>query len=872
MRYRLSVALTTALILIAVGGSCTTPSHQPGGGWSEFDYRVDPSLTQAGDELAGLDGGPPRQIGSMVSPSGEKDDFALNEVTLVVQNDAQLAAFLAKYDGKVLRTGQSLAIEGLSPPDYVPTSNGLYLIEVDLSRSSLDDFRANMGRAAFKGEYVFSSDAAARLVALLARERETPVGPNVVLRGGATKEHPKADGSYLNAETWPWMTEDDNPSTPAEDGLSVGVYRAWDYLTYKNIRSGAGAGEYVPTYVAIIDGGFALDESTGLPRNGNTDFFYYGTKPIQVDMVDRDATAGGANRTLCTDGVECPWHGQAAFGTLGALPRNQFGSAGTGGPVVVPVLIKVDFTWYGFVQGMYTLANAIRASAVLGAGAHRADVVSISIYSTCANVCNVTEGVGLEDYEDYMQRTVLTATSLGAVVVAAAGNDGRDLDSQGFDWIPCELDAVICVGAVDRTGGPKDYSNHGSNVDIWAPTDILSTTDPDQVAADTNTTCNGPANDACDELKRFGGTSASAPFAAGVIALMYALDKNLPTNGELPAAGTRRVEAIQRILQESANRMSTDPKMDQGHLDAFRALLRVRANIPPTVEVLRPSNGSIVGWEGSMTLAVDYEDPEVLPDDIYRWAGEVTFTSDLDGALCTVSQPPYSCGSTQTELSIGTHLIEVVATDPFDASAVTTIEIEVVNRPPEMEITGPEPGALLLSTVPTRLAVRLFDPDESLSDQSVVWTSSLDGPLGAGRILDALLSTGHHTVTATATDGKGLVADQAIEVDVRSGAGLPRPTILFPGADLCCLSPGESLTLQGEASDDEDGSLPGESLEWYSSRDGFLGRGATLEVTLSGPGTPCEPEMVRHQVTLLGRDSDGNEVSTKRRVSVGQVC
>ena len=847
----------------------------PGGWWSKFNYRVDASLSAAGDQLAGLDGGPPRQIGSMVSPSGERDDFALNEVIFFVQNDAQLAAFVAKYNGRVLRTGQSLPIEGLSPPDYVPTSSGLYLIEVDLSRSSLDDFRANMGRAAFKGEHVFSSDAAARLVALLARERKAPVGPNVVLRGAATQEHPKADGSYLNAETWPWMTEDDNPSTPEEDGLSIGVYRAWDYLTYKNIRSGAGAGQYVPTYAAIVDGGFALDERSGVPLNGNTDFFYYGVKPIQVDMVDRDATAGGANRTLCTGGKECPWHGQAAFGTLGALPNNQFGSAGTGGPVVVPVLIKVDYTWYGFVEGMYTLADAIRASAVLNAGRSRADVVSISIYSTCANICNVSEVVGREDYEDYMQRTVLTATSLGAVVVAAAGNDGLNLDSQGFNWIPCELDAVICVGAIDRAGGPEDYSNYGKNVDIWAPGKILSTTDPDQVAADSDNTCNDlTKNDDCDELKLFTGTSASAPFVAGVIALMSALDKNLPSNGELPVAGTRRVEVIQRILQESANHLSTDPKMNQGHVDALRALLRVRANIPPTVEFLRPPNRSIVGWEGSMALAVNYEDPEVSPENIYRWAGKVTFKSNLDGVLCTVARPPYSCSSTQTELSIGTHLIEVVATDPFDASAVATIEVEVVNRPPVVEITGPQPAARLLSTVPTRFTARVFDPDELLlSDQNVVWTSSLDGLLGSGHRLDKLLSTGHHTITATATDGKGLVADQMIEVDVRSGAGVPRPKILFPVADLCCISPGGSLTLRGEASDDEDGTLPDESLEWYSSSDGFLGRGANLRVILSGPEIPCRPEMRRHQVTLLARDSDGNEVSSARRqVAVGQTC
>ena len=66
----------------------------------------------------------------------------------------------------------------------------------------------------------------------------------------------------------------------------------------------------------------------------------------------------------------------------------------------------------------------------------------------------------------------------------------------GGDYVPCEIDAVICVGAIagswnstasgEQAKRAKNYSNYGSSVDIWAPTTFLSTTTPDTAATDSN--------------------------------------------------------------------------------------------------------------------------------------------------------------------------------------------------------------------------------------------------------------------------------------------------------------------------------------------------------------------------------------------------
>ncbi len=69
---------------------------------------------------------------------------------------------------------------------------------------------------------------------------------------------------------FPWFTEDSDPATPGDQGLSTGVTHAWDYLSYHGILEVPGT-YYIPK-IAIIDIGFDLDPTTGIPMNGNLDY------------------------------------------------------------------------------------------------------------------------------------------------------------------------------------------------------------------------------------------------------------------------------------------------------------------------------------------------------------------------------------------------------------------------------------------------------------------------------------------------------------------------------------------------------------------------------------------------------------------------
>jgi hypothetical protein len=99
------------------------------------------------------------------------------------------------------------------------------------------------------------------------------------------------------------MTEDNNPSAPGDQGLSIGVIRAWEYLTYMGFPPPPPGGRFITPVIAIIDTGFALDTTTGVPLNSNVDYQNSFNRPRQADVINRDATAGGLGGGLAR--AEC---------------------------------------------------------------------------------------------------------------------------------------------------------------------------------------------------------------------------------------------------------------------------------------------------------------------------------------------------------------------------------------------------------------------------------------------------------------------------------------------------------------------------------------------------------------------------------------
>lgn len=789
-------------------------------GQRPFSYKIDESLLPSLPELPPIANGHNRPIGVAIDAQGRQLEFVANEVIVFAESEADLEPFLTRYSGEILRDGAPFVPIDTSELEKSQTesvSSGWYLIQVDASFSSLDDIANNMEQVGAGGEFSFSSEDSARLIALTVREDNAYINP-LMYAEGQYDEHPSdVPGEYESADTWWWFTEDDDPATSEEEGLSVGVIHAWEYLSYLRIPP---SGTWSPPQIAIIDGGFAVDIDTGFPMNNNTD--YFPQRPWQADLVEYDNTAGGQNLMTC-GGSPCPWHGTSVFGAALARHSNQFGGAGTAGNIAWPMLFRVDGSYYG-------VADAIRSAAFNGA-----DVINLSLGSYCDSFfCQPLDGLDyvLEDAIDF-------AVGQRAVIVAAAGNDGISLDGRNF--MPCEMDKIICVGSVNQVG--ENVNNYGINVDVWAPTGIRTTVTPVSAMIDNN-------NTGVDEIDLFNGTSASTPYVAGVIGMIKALDPLIAWS------------QVQQILQDTANE-SSDLPVYQGYIDAYRALLAVRPNDSPTVSITLPADNATLSY-GPTSLTATASDPE--SDD--PESGRVEWYSDVDGFLCSVDGFYYAnvlgCGG---NLNIGQHTITALAIDAHGATAQDEITVTVINHPPTVDITAPSDNSTFYNHQSITMSAYAFDQD---GPWEVEWHSDIDGALGNTSTVVRQLSTGTHQITARVTDELGLFAEDSITLNIIPGEGVPTIVIVEPTEYYHF--PDTPIDFRAIVTDPEDGSITGPGVRWYSNYDGFLGAGEEITASLSGPADPCSARR-HHTITVIAVDSDDHEIQEQMTLSVGyQEC
>jgi len=813
---------------------------------SAVSFTIDPALSSPTYPTTVKSEGQERKVGFAQGPDGTVEAFVLDEVMIRAETPEELSAFLEKYGGTVIRDG---SVSDL-PPDLFVTNierSNWYLVRVDLNKTSLKDLPTNAEAGGIAGNIVFSSEDAVRLASIIARQAPDGAWPNLLIRAETISEHPTAvdsngkPTSFLDFETFFWMTEDDNPLVAGDQGLSIGVVHAWEYLAYKNIPPvpppGGGSVFFSPVRVAVIDGGFALDTSTGVPLLGNVDYFNSFNAPLQWDENDDDSRAGGASDLPLEGGGNSAWHGQGAFGVCCAAERNQFGGAGIGGPVAQPILIRTGKT-------LYSLADSIYKAGNMGAS-----VISASLAAEHGVLSIIADTF----WDNRIGDSVIACTRVGVVVVAGAGNAGRDLDDD-VSILPCELLDVLCVGSIKRDTTTRH--NFGNNVAISAPEGVLSTVTPESVAIDSDDLGR-------NELAEFSGTSCATPFVAGVVALMKAADPTL------------NLKRVTQILQSTSN-PSTDARVPKGYVDAYRAVRTVVSNEPPTVQITQPSTGQTIGWKNQPFFRTLYADPEVDPTDvtaINRFHGEVVIRSNIDGELCRDSSLPYDCTSTRTELTLGQHTITATAIDPFEGTATHQITVRVVNRPPQPDLVKPLATDSLFSHIPVKFEAFVPDPDETISDAQIVWSSSLDGPLGDGIELLKTLTAGSHTITLTATDGKGLSSTDQVNITVMAGAGFPSPVITSP-PNGTLLGPNQQVTLEGSATDPENGTLTGSSLEWSSNLDGVIGAGTSVTFTPSFTPGPNPAQCLggaQHIITLKATDGDGHVVTVNITLNVGCI-
>lgn len=105
-----------------------------------------------------------------------------------------------------------------------------------------------------------------------------------------------------------------------------------------------------------------------------------------------------------------------------------------------------------------------------------------------------------------LEQVIKKAIEKGVIIVAAAGNS-----SQRATIFPCQMDGVICVGALRPDGSVARFSNWGGQVDVFAPGEQILSTIPFRLA---------PLHISRKGYDFKNGTSQAAPFISATMAVL----------------------------------------------------------------------------------------------------------------------------------------------------------------------------------------------------------------------------------------------------------------------------------------------------------------------------------------------------------------
>jgi hypothetical protein len=222
--------------------------------------------------------------------------------------------------------------------------------------------------------------------------------------------------------------------------------------------------------------------------------------------------------------------------------------------------------------GLFAAAVALCASAVAVASLpFVGPILAIPLFIACGvstAAAIAAQGACLAllvpgDVRGTMQRGVDQARAAGIPVIANSGNrinrgnlppivsdivNTTNMDASAWRIIPCTLNGVICVGAIDPASGPA-FSNtdfNGPAVHIWAPDGVT-------VFAPPTTAADAPPG-AHVVVLRGGATSAATAYVSGVVALLQAIDPDLDPQrtGRTGSAVERIPTDILSVLQATA--------------------------------------------------------------------------------------------------------------------------------------------------------------------------------------------------------------------------------------------------------------------------------------------------------------------------------
>ena len=192
------------------------------------------------------------------------------------------------------------------------------------------------------------------------------------------------------------------------------------------------------------------------------------------------------------------------------------------------------------------------------------------------------------------------------------------------------------------------------------------------------------------------------------------------------------------------------------------ALLLQAAGCKPTVTITSPTDGASFEYGTDIDFtgsATDSKDGDLS-------GAALVWTSDKDGQIGT------GTAFTEYNLSPGTHVITLTATNSQGETDAKSVTITVKDQPPggkvTATITSPKDGDSFEYKKPITFSGSAVDDQKGkLKGNALGWKSSIDGEIGTGdTFTKSDLSGGTHRITLTATNSQNVRAFTSITITV----------------------------------------------------------------------------------------------------------